>query len=169
SSKNIKRPEQELEVLNNVFKESTHEFEKLCEKLDLNVKFIGDYSSLKDETTKEIKELNNKNPTARLTVYICLGYDGRQEIIDGINRLIKNGKKEINEEEFRNYLYDKDMIDPEIIIRTSGVSRLSGFLLYQATYSELFFVEKLWPEITTEDVDKIIEDYQNNVNRKFGK
>ena len=168
SKENIEnRSKFELKELYNLFVNNFDIINNFKNK-DINFKFIGklDYFS---KTIKDyISKIQNKNKNARLTVYLCIGYGGRKEIVDAVNLIISKKIKKVNESNFRKYLYDSKLIDPDIIVRTSNKKRLSGFLLYYSAYSELVFLKKLWPEINTKDIDKIINNYKL-INRNFGK
>lgn len=100
---------------------------------------------------------------------ICLNYGGRTEIVDAIRKMIKNNieLEQVHEGMIRKYLYHGELSDPDMIVRTSGEQRLSGFQLWQSSYSELFFMNKEWPDFEKSDVDKIIEEYSAR-NRRFG-
>lgn len=161
----INRTKKELNQLFLLFKNNKKYLDDLKKK-NISVRYIGNFDLLPKDFKQEILLNNKQNLKKRLTVYVCLGYGGRQEIVDAVNK-ITNEKIKINENTFRNYLYDKNIIDPDIIVRTSGTKRLSGFMLYYAAYSELFFINKLWPEITTKDVDKIIFDFRK-VSKNYG-
>ncbi len=101
-------------------------------------------------------------------INFAFGYSGRAEIIDATKKMLKNNLKpeDIDEKSFAEYLYLNDDVD--LVIRTSGERRTSGFLLWQGSYAELAFVDKLWPEFEKEDFVKAIEDYSNR-DRRFGK
>ena len=104
---------------------------------------------------------------------IALNYGGRAEMIKAMQEIseeVKSGKlksEEITEEMISNHLYTKGQPDPDLIIRTSGEMRLSGFLMWQSVYSEILILDKYWPEFSEEDLDLAIEEYQKR-NRKFG-
>ncbi len=167
SKENIdNRKKKEINELFSLFKKNKDSLKDLSKK-NINIKFLGRFDKLPNDFVKEIKSYNKQNKRSRLTVYFCLGYGGRQEIIDAVNKIRKKNLKKITDKTFRNYLYGKDVIDPNVIVRTSGTKRLSGFMLYYSAYSELIFINKLWPEITTKDVDKIVKEYEN-VKRNFG-
>lgn len=102
-------------------------------------------------------------------INVCLNYGGRQEILDAIRKIIKNNIEvdQIHEGMIRKYLYNGELPDPDIILRTSGEQRLSGFLTWQSVYSELIFLKKYWPDFEDQDVDFIINEY-NNRQRRFG-
>jgi undecaprenyl diphosphate synthase len=168
SKENIKnRNKLELKELYNLFIKNFNIINNFKNK-DINIKFIGRFNYFSKIIKNQISKINNKNKNARLTVYFCIGYGGKTEIIDAVNLIIKNKVKKVTEENFKNYLYDPELIDPDVIVRTSNQKRLSGFLLYHSAYSELIFLKKLWPEITNYDIDKIINNYKG-IKRNFGK
>ena len=107
------------------------------------------------------------------TINFAICYGGRAEIVNAAKTIAEKVKKgeleisDINEEMFSDYLYTKGFPDPDLIIRPGGELRLSNFLTWQSAYSELWFSDKLWPEFTTDDLDKAIYDYQNR-HRRFG-
>ena len=97
-----------------------------------------------------------------------MNYGSKEEIINACKSFSKTKEKEINVNSFEKKLYTKDMPDPEILIRTGGTKRLSNFLLWQLAYTEIFFVDKLWPDFNEKDFNKILNKF-NNIERKFGK
>ena len=97
-----------------------------------------------------------------------MNYGSKEEIINACKTLIKENKKEINVKNFEKKLYTKDMPDPEILIRTGGTKRLSNFLLWQLAYTEIFFVNKLWPDFNKKDFNKITNKFYK-IKRNFGK
>ena len=96
-----------------------------------------------------------------------MNYGSKEEIINACKTLTKENKKEINVQNFEKKLYTKDMPDPEILIRTGGAKRLSNFLLWQLAYTEIFFMDKLWPDFNENDFNKIIIKF-NKIKRNFG-
>jgi undecaprenyl diphosphate synthase len=124
------------------------------------VKFIGDIGRFGPEFAAQAKNLEATNPrTPSLTVVIALSYGGRQEIVRAANLLLAGRNEKITEEEFAAHLYTAGLPDPDLIIRTSGEERLSGFLPWQATYSELFFIKKHWPEFSEADFKDALKEY----------
>lgn len=101
---------------------------------------------------------------------ICLNYGGRAEIVDAVKKMIKNNIEldQVHEGMIRKYLYQPDLPDPDMIVRTSGEKRLSGFQLWQGFYSELMFMEKYWPDFERLDAEIIIEEFTRRVRRKGG-
>ena len=103
-----------------------------------------------------------------LTLALCLSYGGRAEIVGAVNRAIAAGKKEVDEETFARYLWTVGIPDPDLIIRTSGEMRLSGFLPWQGVYSELFFTKTLWPDFTEAEFKSILEEFSRR-DRRLGR
>jgi undecaprenyl diphosphate synthase len=104
------------------------------------------------------------------TFCICLNYGGRQEITDAVKAMVAAGTpvEEITEDTVASHLYWSNMPNPDLIIRTSGEERLSGFLLWQAAYSELMWIKKFWPDLEERDIDAAFADF-NERTRRFGK
>lgn len=106
----------------------------------------------------------------RGTLNICLNYGGRAELVDAIKKMIVNNVsvEQVHEGMVRKYLYQADLADPDMIVRTSGEQRLSGFQLWQSSYSELMFIQKYWPDLEKLDAEIIIEEYNRRNRRKGG-
>jgi len=132
------------------------------------LKFIGSIHELPKKISKIIhkSEVDTNNKNKKLLLNIAFNYSSRKEIIDTFNKL-KFKKIKITEKIFARFIPTFESKDPEIIIRTGGYKRMSDFLLWQSSYSELFFLKKLWPDFETRDLRLIIQKY-NNVERKFG-
>ncbi len=171
SSENIKsRPKNELEYLYNIFRETFKNINKdKIQKNKIKMRFIGNLSLLPRDLKEQCKKLeqetkNNNN----FIVNFAIAYGGRQEIIDAVKKIIKNkiSPEEINEESIKQYLYLSS--EPDIIIRTGGEKRTSNFLPFQSVYSELFFIDKFWPEFDRQDLCNCIEEFKNR-KRNFGK
>jgi len=133
--------------------------------------YVGDMSRFSNELQESFKvseERTKNNPGPH--VYFALNYGGRAEILSAVKKILKEnpGEQEITEEYFAKHLQTKAMPDPDLIIRTSGEKRLSGFLPWQGVYSELFFTDTLWPDFSKEEFEKIIEEY-NQRDRRMGK
>jgi undecaprenyl diphosphate synthase len=102
-----------------------------------------------------------------MIINIGLNYGGRQEIAYAVNKIIADGIKTVDEKTISEYLYTKGLPDPDIIVRTSGEMRLSNFMLYQSAYSELIFVDELWPDFDGDSLMEVIKIY-NKRDRRFG-
>jgi len=129
----------------------------------------GRLSELPGDLPEICQEAMQKTSTnTKGIINICLNYGGQTEIVDAIRKIIKNNltTDQIHEGIIKKYLYNQ-LPDPDIIIRTSGEQRLSGFMLWGSAYSELFFVKKYWPDFEELDVDNILKEY-NERDRRFG-
>ena len=122
--------------------------------------FIGDFNFLDKHIKKKIHEIN-KIQKHKKKLFIYLNYGGREDILLAAKNYINQKKS------FENLLLTKDIPDPEILIRTGGYIRISNFFLYQIAFTELFFLKKLWPDITPSDIRKIINSYYK-IHRKYG-
>jgi len=176
STENFNRPQHEVEGLMNLFVVNfkrlvTHE---KIHKNEVRVKVVGRTELLPDNVKEAINEAeeSTKHYTKRL-FNIAIGYDGRLEIIDSFKKIIKDVQDEkisiddVDEDLVSKNLYTEGLDDPNLIIRTSGEERLSGFLLWQSSYSELYFCETLWPELRKVDFIRAIRSYQAR-DRRFG-
>ncbi len=141
---------------------------------NVKVKFLGDTNPLPTDILKQMQKLEfQTKDNDGFYLNIALNYGGRDEIVRSIRKLAKDLLSkdlkidQINENLFHNYLDTAGQSDPDLIIRTAGEKRLSNFLLWQTTYSELLFSEKLWPDFTPECLKKSILEFQNRT-RKFG-
>ena len=171
-----KRTNYELET---IFKYIKAGLEELLEgdiiyKYEVKVKAIGKLDRVPQEIRDLVNELSRRteNYTKRkLTLAIC--YGGRQEILDATKKIVEDVKlgkispDQINEETFRKYLYDSELEDIDLVIRSSGEIRISNFLLWHIAYSELFFVEAYWPDFRKIDLWRAIRSYQRR-KRNFG-
>ena len=131
------------------------------------LRFIGDRAVFSDETKEKMAKIEALNPDSGNTLYIALNYGGRAEICNAVNTLIAQGKTEISEEDISSAIYTFESPDPDLIVRTGGDVRISNFLMWQSAYSELWFTQTLWPDMTMEEVKNIILNYGNR-ERRFG-
>ena len=176
STENFNRSEHEVEGLMNLFVKNfkrlvTHE---KIHKNEVKVKVVGRTELLPESVRQAIKEAEEATAHYNKRLFnLAIGYDGRLEIIDSFKKIIKDvqdGKisiDEVDEDLVSKNLYTKGLADPNLIIRTSGEERLSGFLLWQSSYSELYFCETLWPELRKVDFIRAIRSYQAR-DRGFG-
>jgi len=167
STENWKRPKLEVEFLMKLLDKYLKNELKTYRKHSVRFKAIGNISQFSNALQKRIKETEEltKDHT-NLTQVLALNYGGRAEIVDTVNKLIKEGKQEIREEDISSSL-QTPYSDIDLLIRTSGEQRISNFLLWQVSYSELTFTRTLWPDFTSEELDKIIKNYKDR-NRRFG-
>lgn len=174
STENWKRPQDEVNFLMNLLVEYMHKELFELHKNNVRIKVLGEVDVLPKETRKEIKEaLKLTGNNNGLQFNIALNYGGRVEIVNACKRLceqVRNGLldvEQINEEIFSRYLYTGEDPEPDLIIRTSGEQRISNFLLWQCAYSELVFVEELWPDFNKKVLLSAIWEFQNR-ERRFG-
>jgi undecaprenyl diphosphate synthase len=160
STENWKRDPIELSGIMELFKRGI--MEKLGALIDkgARLRFIGDLSKFSEELQIGMKKAVEKSKNNKgINVTFALNYGGRDEIV----RAVKKGGVE-----FEKYLDTAGMPDPDLIIRTGGEQRMSGFMMWQSAYSEFYFTETLMPDLTTEKFDQAIEEYQSRA-RRFGK
>ena len=174
STENWKRSKEEVGALMKLLQAYLENFMKRSDASNVKIQIIGDRSNLSLPIKKGIEAVENKTKNNTGTVLnIAFNYGGRDEIVKAVKNIALNIKnknidiEDINEELISNNLYTKNIPDPDLMIRTSGEQRTSNFLPWQLVYSEFYFSEKYWPEFTSEDMDKAIEEY-NRRNRKFG-
>ncbi len=137
----------------------------------IKLNILGNFSVFPSYVIKAIKKsLSVKVENPKLVVNIALNYGGQDEIINAVQNIIKDGIKpnDVNEELFSNYLYTKGQPNPELVIRPGGEVRTSNFLIWQSSYSELYFTDILWPDFTQKELEKAILWYQQN-DRRMGK
>jgi undecaprenyl diphosphate synthase len=173
STENWNRKSEEVEYLMNLFRFALRgEFESLT-KEKIRVQFIGQ----RDRFSKDIQDLmiKTEHDTANFsgpTLIMAMSYGGRTEILDAIKKIaqekIPEEIQKMTEEDFSKALSTHKAPDPDIIIRTSGEQRLSGFLPWQGVYSELFFVKQYWPAFSKEDFFAVLQEYTER-ERRLGK
>ena len=174
STDNFKRPEKEVTFLMNLFvKMFTTKMKKIIDK-GIKVIFSGRKENLRDDVLNAMEMITNKSKDNKNGVLnICLNYGSQEEIVDASKKIVEdvnNGKLDINsldKELFYKYLY-QDLPPIDLMIRTSGEQRLSNFMLYQLTYSELYFTNTYFPDFNSEEYDKALDFYINR-DRRFGK
>jgi len=173
SIQNFERSDEEKEYLFSLLKE---EFEKIknnkhkINMFGLKVNFLGRLNLFPKEIQdmcKDIVELTKSN--SKYFLNVCLGYGGREEIIDAVKKIVSENVpvSEINENMFSDYLYCSS--EPDLVIRTSGEIRTSNFLPWQTVYSEWFFLDKTWPEFSKEDFIQVLKEFKEKRKRRFGK
>ena len=136
-------------------------------KKRIKIKIIGNINKFPKSLRNKLKNAEKKTlHNDKIQINIALNYGAKEEIIKSVKKLIKISKP-INEKNLNDNLYTKNIPDPEILIRTGNRNRLSNFLLWQSSYTEIFFVSKLWPDFTKNDFTKIISKF-SKVRRNFG-
>ena len=164
SSENWVRPKKEINFLFKLIKTYFLKERINTIKEGIKIKILGELSKLPKEikdTLKSTSEMTKRNK--KILVNLAINYGSKNEILNAI----KNVKKKGSLKNFEKYLYTKNLPDPDILIRTGGRKRLSNFMLWQLAYTELFFINKLWPDFNSNDYIKIIKQYKN-IKRNFG-
>ncbi|MEI6596658.1 MAG: polyprenyl diphosphate synthase [bacterium] len=156
-----------MKLLQNVIENNLSE---LAKKNGYKILISGRLEELPgDLPAKCLEIIQETKANNRGIINFCLNYGGRAEIVDAVRKMIKNKvePEQVHEGMIKKYLYNADLPDPDIIVRTSGEERLSGFLTWQSAYSELFFIKKYWPDFEELDAEVILREYAER-KRKFG-
>ena len=167
STENWKRPKKEITFLISLLKNYIDkELRNLIEK-NIKLKIIGNINKFPNSLKLKLREAEKlTKQNNKIQINIALNYGSKEEIVNTIKKLQKLSLK-INSKNISNHLYTANIPDPEILIRTGDRKRLSNFLLWQSSYTELYFEKKLWPDFTKEDFKKIILNF-SKVRRNFG-
>ena len=173
STENWKRPEEEISGIMKLLGKYLEEGLRDMEKNGVCFRFFGDLNRLSPELRDLCLEAQRRSKDYDVQVNFCLNYGGRDEIVKAAAAFAKDVQagtyqpEDLTEALLSQYLYSKDVPDPELIIRPSGEQRTSNFLLWQSAYSEFVFMDILWPDFGPADLDKAIEEYFRR-NRRFG-
>ena len=174
STENWKRPIEEVNALMELLVHTINAERESLNKNNIRLLAIGNLESLPSSCYNELMEaIKDTSTNTRMTLVLALSYSSRWEIAEAVKKIshdVSTGKiksDDINEALIPSYLTTSGIPDPELLIRTSGETRISNFLLWQMAYTEFFFTDKLWPEFTKEDLYTAIIDYQNR-ERRFG-
>jgi len=167
STENWQRPNLEISFLFELMRKYFKKNLRQIIKKKIRIKIIGKKNGLPKDILQIINDVEKKTKkNTGINLILALNYGSKEEIVNACKRIIKKNKP-INIESFKTELYTSDIPDPEILIRTGGKKRLSNFLLWQAAYSELFFVNKLWPDFNESDYESIIKKFKR-IKRSFG-
>lgn len=171
STENWRRPEEEKKVLFFLFKKGLLDRLKTFSELGVRIRFIGRTHDFPKDVQKlfaDVEKQTEKNEA--ITLFAAVSYGGRAEIVDAIKQIVESGvnSEDVSEDLVSANIYESGVPDPELIVRTGGEQRLSGFMLWQSYYSELYFTSTLWPDFNDVELEKALEFYQN-IKRNFGK
>ena len=174
SNENWKRPKREVSALMSLLRRfMKDEIEEMLH-YGIGMRVIGRADMLPERVQRELREtMASTEHCDKMTVILALSYGGRMEIVDAARKIAERcvagelSPSEVDEELFAKHLYFPDCPEPDLLIRTSGESRLSNFMLWQLSYSEIWFTPTLWPDFTKEEFCRAIIDYQNR-DRRFG-
>ncbi|HRX44280.1 MAG TPA: polyprenyl diphosphate synthase [Candidatus Dojkabacteria bacterium] len=170
STENWNRSKEEVKylmtLLNKAFSEETKEFNKL----GIKVNVIGSKDRISSNIKKNIEKIEKETKNnKKMVLNICFNYGGRLEIVEAVKNIIKEGlePEQISEEVINKHIWFRGQPEPDLIVRTSGEKRLSGFLTWTSVYSELYFPRCFWPDFDEEQLDKAIAEFEKR-NRRFG-
>ena len=170
STENWSRPQAEVDALMEIFGETIdRELPDLAEQ-GVRVRFIGRRDRASDDLQRRMSAMENRTGlNSRLNLWVAFDYGGRAELVEAARRLVESGveAREIDENVFAANLYAPELPDPDLLIRTSGELRISNFLLWQLAYSELVFVETLWPDFGPQQLQDALAAYARR-RRRFG-
>ena len=167
STENWQRPNEEVSYLMELMQAAIVEEASGLIKKGVRVQFVGQREKFSPEMQKQIRGLENESAAnTALTLWICLSYGGRAEIVAAARAATENGG-ELTEESFAKNLWTAGMPDPDIVIRTGGRHRISNFLLWQSAYSEIFFLDTLWPDFSEPEFDQVLKEFEERT-RTFG-
>ena len=170
STENWTRPPDEVDSLMEIFSETIDRELPDLAKQGVRVRFLGRRDRAPQELRDKMADLEARTgANDRLDLWIAFDYGGRAELTDAARRLVQAGIRpdEIDEDTFARALYEPELPDPDLLIRTAGDQRISNFLLWQLAYAELVFVEKPWPDFGEEDLRSALSEYANR-ERRFG-
>ena len=168
STENWKRPYLEIKFLLNLLESFLNEKLEELHKKGIKLKIIGNIKKFPKKIQINLKSAQKKTEkNKKLQLILALNYGSKSEIVNAI-KLLKNKNIKVNENSIDKFLYTKGIPNPDILIRTGGKRRLSNFMLWQLAYSELYFINKLWPDFNISDYNKIIRHFKK-VKRNFGK
>jgi undecaprenyl diphosphate synthase len=163
---NWKRSEKEVGYLFSLIDQLFGKYTKYLIKNKIRINFIGEKTNLKKELINKMRNIQKiTSKDYDTTVSLAFNYSSKLEITNALSKCIKN--KKITPKIIEGNLYTANIPDPEILIRTGGLRRISDFLLWQISYTEIFFLKKFWPDFKTSDLNKILIDY-HKIKRNFG-
>ncbi len=166
STENWRRTEDEVGYLMKLFRfVLDNEAERMVAE-HIRVRFVGERARFSEDIQKGMERIEAETEKSyKITLHMAVSYGGRAEILAATNALLREGASSINEEDFAKKLWTHPMPDPDLIVRTGGEQRFSGFLPWQSVYSELFFVDTLWPDFSREEFEAIFENFRSRERR----
>lgn len=166
STENWKRPPKEIKTIMGLLSRYLDKCGNDLIKRGVRFRVIGDKEGLDENLRNKINKLEDKSRHFSKTLNVAINYGGRDEIVHACKKLCETGE-EITAESLSRALYTEDCVDPDMVIRTAGEKRLSNFLLWQSSYSELYFTDTLWPDFSDEDLISAINDFYSR-RRRYG-
>ena len=168
STENWKRPKKEISFLFKLIEDYFNKEINNLKKNGVKINILGNITSLPKKIKKcLVRSINITKNCKNIRVNLAINYGSKHEILNTL-KILKKSQTKVTEKNFEKKLYTKGIPDPDLLIRTGGKKRLSNFLLWQLSYSELYFIDKLWPDFTVGDYNKILKHFRK-VKRNFGK
>jgi undecaprenyl diphosphate synthase len=170
STENWRRPAEEVEGLMRILGSAIESETTELHKQGARLRHIGDLDALQPDLRQSVLEaIELTKDNSRIVLTLAFNYGGRQELINAISHMLRDGvdPDTVDESTVERYLYMPDLPDADLIVRTSGEWRLSNFLLWQSAFSELYFTPKFWPDFGPADLDEAVVDYSQR-ERRFG-
>lgn len=165
STENWNRSKEEVDYLMDLVEKCLKKFIKKCLKNDTRIAILGTKERLSDKLKTIVEEAEEKTKECKENILaLCFNYGGKQEIVDAVNKI----DGEVTIDKIEENLYHPEVPPVDMVVRTSGEQRISGFMLWRMAYSEMLFLDKKWPDMTKEDVSMVLEEFANR-NRRFGK
>lgn len=166
STENWNRAEEEVGYLMTLIKDAlVNDWEDLMKK-NVRIRFIGQTERFSEDLQKEMKRAEEETAeNTEGTIALALSYGGRAELVAATHKIIAAGIHNVTEEDISKHMWTAGMPDPDMVIRTSGEQRLSGFLAWQSVYSELFFTETHWPALEKEELRRMLDEYARRKRR----
>ena len=171
STENWKRSKEEVKYLMGLLSLVFTKYVDECLKNGIRIHWLGTYDNLSDKQIKIIhKALEATKHLKEKHLSLCFNYGGWKEIEEAVKKIVASGLQEtdVSIDVIRQNIYDADIPDVDLVIRTSGEQRLSNFMLWRVAYSELIFTDKYWPAFTKDDLDRALEEFAHR-QRRFGK
>ena len=167
STENWKRSKEEIDGIIALLDTYLDDLIEIKYKKNIRLHVLGDNTAFPDYIQEKIRIAEEKTAPNKYNLNLCLNYGGRAELCHAFNRLIERGFTHVTEEDIASEVYTAPTGDPDIIIRTGGDTRLSNFLLWQASYAELYFTPTLWPDFSKEELYEIFRKF-SKTNRRYG-
>lgn len=166
STENWNRSPEEVSYIMDLMRSELKSAMDEIKKKNGKVRFLGERERMAPDIQEMMNRWEEETKEGTRTVAFCISYGGRAEILAAIKKAVASGKAPESEEEFKMLMWSAGIPDPDIIIRTSGEERLSGFLTWEGVYSELFFTKTYWPAFTKEEFMTILKEYEARDRRK---
>ena len=167
STENWKRPKEEVDEIMRLLERYLTSCKDDLMRRGVRFRVIGDKTKLSKNLVKKIDNIEKATAKNPLLLNFALNYGGRDELARAFNRLVESGRTNITEQDISEALDTFDCSDPDLVIRTGGDLRISNFLIWQSAYSELYFTDTLWPDLTEADVDSAIREFYKR-QRRYG-